>query len=130
MIPLSPLQTRNALVLSGAVLVATPFGWRAVASVALGGVMQIINLGGLERSVAALVGLAVAGNAAGRALIAGRWLVFLGAVFVALLALPIEPLALLVGLSTVVPTVLWHGLATDWSVPAPNQTTTDPMVER
>jgi hypothetical protein len=125
MIPLSPLQTRNALVLSGVVLAATPFGWRAAASVALGGVMQIINLGGLERSVAALVGLAVAGNAAGRALIAGRWLLFLGAVFVALLALPIEPLAFVAGLSTVVPTVLWHGLATDWGVPATDPTPTD-----
>jgi hypothetical protein len=129
MIPLSPLQTRNALVLSGAVLAAAPFGAGAVASVALGGAMQIINLGGLERSVAALVGLAVSGNAAGRALIAGRWLLFLGAVFVALLALPIEPLAFLVGLSTVVPAVLWHGWATDWSAPADAGATGDRTME-
>lgn len=130
MTPLSPLQTRNALVLSGAILATSPLGWRAVTSVALGGVMQIINLGGLERSVAALVGLAAAGNAVGRALIAGRWLLFLGAVLGALLLAPIEPLPFLIGLSTLVPAVLWHGLVTDWGVPGTEPATGDRLTER
>jgi hypothetical protein len=130
MIPLSPLQTRNALVLSGAILACSPLGWRAVTSVALGGVMQIINLGGLERSVAALVGLAAAGHTVGRAMIAGRWMLFLGAVLGALLLLPIEPLPFLIGLSTLVPAVLWHGLATDWGAPAVDSATADRLAER
>jgi hypothetical protein len=39
-------------------------------------------------------------------------LLVLAAITVALLWLPIEPLAFIVGFSSLVPAVIWHGLAT------------------
>lgn len=103
---------KNVLVLAVALAGAAPFGWRALGSLALGGAMQVLNLRGLERSVATMLGLAALGRPFGRGLVTMRWLLFLGAVVAALVALPLDPLAFLVGLSTSVPAVIWHGLAT------------------
>ena len=72
-----------------------------------------MNLRGLERSVRAMLGLAAQGQTYGtRALVAVRGALFLGAVVLALTTLPLEPIAFLAGLSTAVPAVIWHGLAT------------------
>ena len=107
------IHARNALVLAGGLLGAAPLGWHVVASLALGGGMQVVNLRGLERSVRGMLGLAAQGQTYGaRALVAVRWALFLGAVVLALTTLPLEPIAFLVGLSTVVPAVIWHGFAT------------------
>jgi hypothetical protein len=43
-------------------------------------------------------------------LLALRLLLLLGLVGLVLLTLPVQPLAFALGLSTVVPAVLWHGL--------------------
>jgi hypothetical protein len=105
-----PLQAKNALLVAVATAIAAPFGSQVVASVAVGGVMQIVNLRALERSVAALLGMAQSGSSLGRALIAGRWLLFLSAVAFVLSRSSLHPIALILGLSTSVPAVLWHGL--------------------
>ncbi|MGH2898608.1 MAG: hypothetical protein ACRDMZ_08030 [Solirubrobacteraceae bacterium] len=60
--------------------------------------------------------LATGGGASGLAPIAQlalflRTLLFFTAVVYVLAAVPVQPIAFLVGLLTVVPTVLWHGLA-------------------
>ena len=107
------IHRKNALILGIALLGAAPFGWGAVASVALGGGIQVLNLRGLERGVQAMVGLAAGGQTgAARALVAVRWVLLLGAVALCLVALPVQPIAFSVGLSVIVPTVIWHGLET------------------
>ena len=99
--------------LTAALLGAAPFGWRAVASLALGGGMQVVNLRGLERSVRGMLGVAARGQTSGaRALVTVRWVLLLGAVALALTTLPLQPIAFLGGLSTAVPAVIWHGFAT------------------
>ncbi len=45
------VHSRNAWVLALELLAASPFGWRVLASLLLGGGIQIVNLRGLERSV-------------------------------------------------------------------------------
>lgn len=104
------LQAKNTLLVALATAMAVPFGSQMVASVAVGGVMQIVNLRALERSVAALLGLAQGGSSLGRVLIAGRWVLFLTAVALVISLTSLHPVALIVGLSTSVPAVLWHGL--------------------
>jgi hypothetical protein len=104
------LQAKTALLVALATALAVPFGSQIVASVAVGGVMQIVNLRALERSVAALLGLAQSGSALGRVLLAGRWLLFLTAVALVIALSSLHPIALIIGLSTSVPAVLWHGL--------------------
>jgi len=104
------LQAKNALLATLAMAVAVPFGSQVVASVAVGGVMQILNLRGLERSVALLLGLAQSGSSLGRVLLAGRWVLFLAAVALVIALSSLHPVGLIVGLSTSVPAVLWHGL--------------------
>jgi hypothetical protein len=110
---LSSLGAKNAVVLALALLGSIPYGWRAAASVAVGGGVQAVNLAGLERSVRLLLRLA-ADRRGGPAhiLLASRFLILVGSVGLVLYALPVAPLAFAVGLSTAVPAVLWHGLAT------------------
>ena len=109
MTPTASVHGKNACVLALALLGAIPFGWGAVGSVALGGGMQALNLSGIERGIRTTLGLGTLGYAS-RALLALRWVVFLGAVVAAILVLPIEPIAFIVGLSTAVPAVVWQGL--------------------
>ena len=106
------VHAKNGLILALALGVALPFGWRVVASVLLGGGIQVVNLRGLERSVGGMLHLAAGGRGgAFQALLSLRLLLLLGLVGIILLTLPVEPIAFAVGLSTVVPAVLWHGLA-------------------
>jgi hypothetical protein len=44
-------------------------------------------------------------------LLQARWLILLGVVAAVLITLPVNPIALLVGLSTAAAAVLWHGFA-------------------
>ena len=107
------VQTRNAEVLALVLLATIPLGWRAVASVAIGGSIQMVNLRLLERSVSGLIQDAdPARSRAFRALLALRLVLMLGMVGAVLLLSPVEPLAFTLGLSTVVPAVIWHGLRT------------------
>ena len=111
------LPQKHFFVLAVAFVASFPYGWRASASVALGGGIQVVNLKALERSVASLLGLA-SGRPLGRGLRLGatlllqaRWLILLGVVAAVLITLPVNPIALLVGLSTAAAAVLWHGFA-------------------
>ena len=112
------IHGKNALILGVMLLGMIPFGWNAFGSTALGGGIQIVNLRGLERGVAAMLGLAADGQTlASRVLVSLRWVLVLGLVAFCLFVLPLEPVAFVVGLSSVVPAVIWHGLVT--SVPEP-----------
>lgn len=107
----SSLHRKNALILGLALLGAVPFGWRAVASVGVGGGIQIVNLRALERSVAALLGLAERGKGIWvQLLLPVRLILMLAVVGFALLSGAVEPIPLVVGLSTTVPAVLWYGI--------------------
>ncbi len=107
------LHRRHAGCLALALLCAMPYGWPAVFSLAVGGGIQVVNLIGLERSVQSLAALAVAerGGAA-QGLLVLRFLGVIAAVGLALWKLPIDPLWFALGLSALVPAVIWHGLAT------------------
>jgi hypothetical protein len=106
------LAAKNAAVLLLALLGSIPYGWRAAASVAVGGGIQAVNLAGLERSVRLLSRLATEGRGGpAQILLASRFLILVGAVGLALFTLPVSPVAFAVGLSTAVPAVIWHGLA-------------------
>ncbi len=118
------LTGKHFLVLAVALLASFPYGWRASASLALGGGIQLVNLKALERSVASLLGLASSWSqgpdtqlALGLRFGAGlllqlRWLLLVGLVAAILLVLPVDPIALLTGLSTAAAAVLWHGFQT------------------
>jgi hypothetical protein len=107
------VQSRNARIFLLTVIGAIPFGWRAVASVSLGGGIQMVNLRALERSVGGMLSLAQQGRGSGlHALLGFRQLLLLGMVGAVLVTKPVQPLAFAVGLSTVVPAVIWHGLVT------------------
>ncbi len=112
------LPAKHLLVLAVALVASFPYGWRASASLALGGGIQIVNLRALERSVAQLLDFASSGQQLGVGFRLGasvvvqlRWILVLSLVGIILLTLPVNPIALLVGLSTVVVAVLWHGFA-------------------
>jgi hypothetical protein len=109
---LASLGAKNAVVLALALLGSIPYGWRAAASVAVGGGVQAVNLAGLERSVRLLARLGVEGRGVpAQILLASRFLILVGAVGIVLFALPVQPLAFALGLSTAIPAVIWHGLA-------------------
>lgn len=116
------LPGKHFAVLVVALLASFPYGWRASASLLLGGGIQVVNLKALERSVASLLGLAAVksrgpdtepasrGLRLGAALLLQlRWGILMGVVAAILLTLPVEPIALLVGLSTAAAAALWHG---------------------
>ncbi len=103
------LHTKNALVLALFLGAAAPFGWTALISVAIGGGMQVVNLRGLERSVGGMLRTGGVGGLL-HALLALRLLLLLALVGIVLVTLPVQPLAFALGLSSVVPAVLWHGL--------------------
>jgi hypothetical protein len=106
-----PLWAKHAVVLALALAATIPYGWSAVASLGLGGGIQIVNLRGLERSVSALVHLSGARQpAAVQALLALRLVLVIAIVGACLIALRPEVIPFVIGLSTVVPAVLWQGL--------------------
>lgn len=105
------LHTKNALILGVFLAAAAPFGGSALAGVSIGGVIQVVNLRGLERSVSGMLRGAGSGGVALQALLGLRLLLLLGLVGVVLVTLPVPPIAFVAGLSSVVPAVLWHGLA-------------------
>ncbi len=110
---LQSVHRKNAAVLALAVVGAIPYGWAAVLSVALGGGIQVFNLHALDRTVSGLRDIARSGTSVGfRVLLVFRFLLVVAAVGFALLRLPVEPLAFVVGLGTVIPAVIWHGLET------------------
>jgi hypothetical protein len=105
------LHHKNALVFALALAGSIAYGWLAAASLALGGGIQIVNLVGLERSARLVARRAADGQGAGvRMLLMLRFAAVAAAVGVVLLATPIEAIPFVVGLSTVVPAALWHGL--------------------
>jgi len=118
------LQAKHGLILGLALLgsivlgslgvgAAMGFGTRFATSVALGGGMQVINLYWLERSVRTWA-LRARQAPAGAVSFAGsfRMLSLLAAVAAVFFLVPVQPIGLTLGLSTAVPAVLWHGLAT------------------
>ena len=107
------LHTKNALVLGVLLASSLALGPVFAVSVALGGSLQVVNLRLLERSVAWTLGLASQGQPGGvQALIALRFLLVMAACAAILILLPVDPIGFVCGFSSVVPTVLWHGLAT------------------
>ncbi len=105
------LHTKNAVILAVFLGAAAPFGWSALASVSIGGGIQVVNLRGLERSVGGMLSRAGGRASSGlQVMLALRLLLLLGLVGVVLVTLPVHPIAFVVGLSSVVPAVLWHGL--------------------
>jgi hypothetical protein len=111
--PLGSVHAKNGLILALALMGAMPYGVPAVWSVAVGGGIQVVNLRGLERAVAWLVHVGPERPTAFLQLVlAARFAAVVAAAGVVLWTLPVEPIAFAVGLSTVVPAVIWHGLAT------------------
>ncbi|MCP4007181.1 MAG: hypothetical protein GY725_23610 [bacterium] len=110
---MSSLGKKHALVFAVALVCAISYGKAALASLALGGGIQIVNLRALEKGVVGMLGLAASGHSAAMMfLLHMRWLLVMGSVGALLLLYPVEPIAFVVGLSTVVPAVIWHGLST------------------
>lgn len=95
-----------ALALAGSI----PYGWAALASCALGGGIQLVNVRLLERHVSVLLSPSVSPGGL-RIVLAFRFLAVVGAVGLALFALPLDRPWFVVGLSTLIPAALWHGLA-------------------
>jgi hypothetical protein len=111
--PLRSIHAKNACVLALALALVMPYGVPAVWGVAAGGAIQIVNLRGLERYVAWLVGVAQGAPTGLVQVVLGfRFVAVLAAAGAALLLLPVEPIPFALGLSTVVPAVIWHGLTT------------------
>lgn len=107
------IKQKNGLLVALAVLGAIPYGVRAVWSTALGGGIQIVNLWAMERGVAALLGSSdQPPEPFARVLVGVRTVGLLACVGLILWLMPIRTLAFVVGLSALVPAVLWHGLET------------------
>ena len=107
------LKAKHGLLVAVAVRGVIPYGVPAVWSTALGGGIQIVNLWAMERGVGALLGTSERSpDPFARVLLGVRMLALLACVGAILWLLPILPLAFVVGLSALVPAVLWHGLET------------------
>ncbi len=112
---LRSIHAKHALLVAVAFAGAIPYGWHAAWSLAAGGGIQALNLAVLERSVRRMIGStdrAHRRGAAGSQILAlARFGLLFGAVAWLLLRTAVEPLALLVGLSMLVPATAWHGIA-------------------
>jgi hypothetical protein len=109
----SRLRQRHMWVLCAVLLIALPFGQRALLSAALGGAISIVNLRLLEHSVQRLLGGPQGPQPLALRLLLHLRLVFLfGLIAAVLLRTRLEPLAFTAGLSSAVPAVLWHGWKT------------------
>jgi hypothetical protein len=98
-----------AVALAGSIL----YGWSAVASLALGGGIQALNLRALERSVRLMVASTV--ESGSRAKLAAhaasglRLLLLLALLTWVMVATPVAPLPFSIGLLLVVPALAWFG---------------------
>ena len=106
------VHTKNGICLAAALAIAAPFGAPALASAALGGAIQLVNLWLLHRSVGRVLNIGSGAVPRGlQAVLVLRLVGLLGLVAVLLLLLPLAPIWFTVGLSIAVPASLWHGLA-------------------
>jgi hypothetical protein len=103
------LHRINLYVLGAMLIAVAPLGRQALIGVALGGVIAIANLRMLERGVTRLLGGPAPNGLALRMLLHLRMGLLFALVAVVLLRTQIDPIAFTAGLSSVVPTVLWHG---------------------
>ncbi len=119
----SSIHAVHALLVAVAIAGAIPYGWHTAGSLALGGVIQVLNLRLLERSVRLMIGTSVeAGTRAGLVVhgaAALRLLLFFAVIAWVLTQTRVEPLAFGTGLLLVLPALSWHALRT----PIPNQET-------
>lgn len=105
------LHAKNGLVLTLALVGSIAYGCHAAASLACGGGIQIVNLIALDGSLKTILPRAAHGAAGAlRPLLLLRFAIVAAAVGVALAALPLDVVPFVIGLSTVVPAALWHGL--------------------
>jgi hypothetical protein len=110
---LESLHRKHAVLLTLAMLGAIPYGWAALGSLSLAGGIQVVNLRALDRTASRLGEFARAGDAVSlRVLLGFRFVLVVGLVGLALFTLPVQPAPFVVGLSLVIPAVIWHGLAT------------------
>ncbi len=104
------IHAKNGIVLALALLGSIPYGIAAAGSVAGGGAIQVLNLLVLDRTLSSLRGLASGSGAGLRVLLGLRFLFVVGLAGWALLWLPVEPAPFAIGLGTLIPAALWHGL--------------------
>jgi len=107
------LHAKYAITLALAFAGGFSYGCHAAWSLALGGGIQVLNLTALERSVRAVLSAEHgAGSAMRVAQIALflRTLLFFVVVSYVLAVVPVQPIAFMMGLLTVVPALIWHGL--------------------
>ena len=108
-----PLSRRHLCVLALLVLGSLPFGQPAFSGVALGGLLSLINLRLLERSVANMLGAPGGPNGlAMRLFLHMRLLLLFGLVVFVLVRVKLPLIPFTIGLSSAVPSVLWHGWQT------------------
>lgn len=107
--PIASPQRKLAVVLALALSGSIPYGWAALWSCALGGGIQVLSLYTLERNLQILGAPAVSAGGL-RLLLAFRFLLAVALVGLALTLLGVDPIPFAVGLGTVIPAVLWHGL--------------------
>jgi hypothetical protein len=105
------LQGRHACVVAVFLLAAAPFGSRVLISTAVGGALALINLRLLERSVSRLLGTSGAppNGIALRLFLHLRLGLLFGLVAFVLRSGRVDAISFTVGLSSIVPAVLWHG---------------------
>ncbi len=112
------LQQKTWLLLAVALLGAIPYGMPAVWSTALGGGIQIVNLWAMERGVGLMLGSPEGRpDPFARVLLGLRLFALLAVVGLILWWVPVHLIGFVVGVSVLVPAVLWHGLAPARVVP-------------
>jgi hypothetical protein len=105
------LAAKNAVVFALALAGSMPYGCLAAASLACGAGIQIMSVFGLERSVRHLAAAAaLGGQPAVRPLLFLRFAAVAALLALALATLPLQLGPFVVGLSTVIPAALWHGI--------------------
>jgi hypothetical protein len=114
--PSGALLRRHALVCAAFALASIPLGERTLIGVIAGCAIALVNLRGLERSVHRMLG----GPQAPHPFVLRIFLhlrigLLLALVAVVLLRGGVAPLAFTVGLSSIVPAVLWHGWKSRYS---------------
>ncbi len=102
------IHAKNGIFLALALLGSIPYGIAAAGSVAGGGAIQVLNLLVLDRTLSSLL---ASGSGSGlRVLLGLRFVFVVGLAGWALLWLPVDPAPFAIGLGTLIPAALWHGL--------------------